>query len=112
MQTGDDVMIGGVIVAGSGSRDVLVRALGPSTGIAGALPDPSLELRDSDGNLLQANDDWKSDQQPEIEATTIPPVNDSESALVRSLNAGSYTAIVRGANNATGIALVEVYALQ
>lgn len=111
VQTGDNVMIGGVIVVGQSSEKVLVRAIGPSTGVAGALADPTLELRDKDGNLLQANDNWKTDQEAEIEATSIPPNSELESALVRTLAAGNYTAIVRGANGSTGVALVEVYGL-
>ena len=83
----------------------------------GALANPTLELRDVDGNLIDSNDDWKtradgSSQQADIEATSLAPANDSESALVESLAPGSYTAIVRGKDNATGVALVEVYALQ
>ena len=111
MLTGDNVMIGGLIVTGSSAQKVIVRAIGPSLGIEGNLLDPVLELYDGEGNLLQANDDWRSDQQQEIEATTIPPANDRESALVRSLPPAAYTAIVRGANETAGIALVEVYAL-
>jgi Domain of unknown function (DUF5122) beta-propeller len=81
--------------------------------ITGALQDPVLELHDSNGNTLAVNDNWKEAQQAEIEATGIPPRDDHESAIVTTLapsNAG-YTAIVRGANDTTGVALVEVYAL-
>ncbi|MDP9098345.1 MAG: fibronectin type III domain-containing protein [Verrucomicrobiota bacterium] len=122
VDTGDNVMIGGLIVGGpSGdSARVLVRALGPSltgAGVAGALPDPTLELHNGNGSLLATNDNWKtrpdgSSQQAEIEATTLPPANALESALVRSLPPGNYTAVVRGVNNSTGIGLVEVYNLQ
>ena len=111
VQTGADVMIGGMIVLGDQPQRVIIRAIGPSLGIEGNLLDPVLELYDSEGNLVQANDDWRTDQQADIEATTIPPTSDRESAIVRSLQAGAYTAIVRGAGETTGIAVVEVYAL-
>jgi hypothetical protein len=119
---GDNVMIGGLIVGGPGgdSARVLVRALGPSltnSGVADALADPILELHDGNGGTIASNDNWKTrpdgtSQQTEIEATTIPPTNNLESALVRVLPPGNYTAIVRGTNNSTGIGLVEVYNLQ
>jgi uncharacterized delta-60 repeat protein len=111
VQTGDNVMIGGLIVLGQDSLRVLVRAIGPSLPVPGALGDPTLELRDDNGGLIGANDNWRSDQEAEIVATTIPPSNDQESAIVRDLAPGNYTAIVRGVNNATGVALVEAYGL-
>jgi hypothetical protein len=94
-----------------------VRVLGPSISVADHLEDPVLELRNSTGTLLASNDDWKrrpdgSSQQAEIEATTIPPSNDLESALVQTLGPGTYTAIVRGKNETMGNGLVEVYNLQ
>lgn len=111
--TGDAVMIGGFIIQGSEPKKVLIRALGPSTGLAGALADPTVELRDKNGALLQANDDWRSSQEQEIIETTIPPGNDSESAILATLpaNNSDYTAIVRGVKESTGQALVEVYDL-
>jgi hypothetical protein len=114
VDTDDNVMIGGAIAGGhnnSGAR-VLVRAIGPSLtafGVSGALSDPVLELRNANGMLLSKNDDWRDSQQTEIEATTLAPTNDLESAVVTTLPAGNYTAIVRGVNNTTGVALVEVY---
>ena len=119
VDTGDNVMIGGLIVgggAGGGTARVLVRALGPSVPVAGALGDPTLELRDNSGTLVASNNNWKtrpdgSSQQAEIEATALQPGNDLESALVRTLPPGSYTAIVRGTNNTTGVGLVETYNL-
>ena len=59
--------------------------------------------------LIAANDNWRSDQEAEIIATTIPPTNDLESAIERNHTLGNYTAIVSGVNNTTGVALVEVY---
>jgi len=118
VETGDNVMIGGLIVGGGGggTARVLVRALGPSVPVAGALPDPNLELHDGSGALVASNDNWKtrpdgSSQQGEIEATALQPVNDLDSALVRTLSPGNYTAIVRGTNNNTGVGLVEAYNL-
>ena len=115
VQTGDNVLIAGTIVIGPGMQNVLVRAVGPSLPLAGKMADPTLELRDQDGALLQANDNWiDSPNKQAIIDTTIPPTNDFESAIVATLpaNNASYTAIVRGVNNTTGIAVVEVYALQ
>lgn len=116
VQSGDDVMIGGFILGeGSDPAPVLVRALGPSLtnqGLTGVLQNPTLELHNENGDLIGSNDDWKSSQQAEIEATGIPPPNKLESAIIADLPAGHYTAIVAGKNGATGIALVEVYALQ
>jgi hypothetical protein len=114
VQTDDNLMIGGFIVLGPNSQKVLVRAIGPSLsgfGVANPLPDPILELHDGDGALIASNDNWRSTQEAEIIATTIPPSSDLESAIVRNLAPGSYTAIVRGANNTTGVALVEAYGL-
>ena len=110
--TGDNRLIGGFIIQGNAPEGVIIRALGPSTGIPGALQDPTLELHDSAGNVV-SNDDWRTDptQEQFIIGTTIPPADDRESAIVAGLDPGSYTAIVAGKNGATGIALVEVYDL-
>jgi hypothetical protein len=93
---------------------LLIRAIGPSlqsAGVGNPLQDPFLELHDSAGVTIATNDDWKSDQQIEIQATTIPPTNDKEAAILSTLAPGNYTAIVRG-HNGTGVGLVEVYNLQ
>jgi hypothetical protein len=111
VQTGDNVMIAGTIVQGGPPQRVIVRALGPSVPLAGTLTDPTLELRDGHGALLASNDDWRDSQESEIFATGLSPSNNLESAIVTILPAGGYTAIVRGLNNTTGVALVEVYAL-
>ena len=110
-QTGDDVMIGGLIVLGAQPTNTIVRAIGPSLPVTGALADPTLELRDSNGAIIASNDNWRDTQETAIIATTIPPTNDAESAIVTTLAPGSYTAIVRGKNNTTGVALVEAYQL-
>jgi hypothetical protein len=112
--TGDEVMIGGTIIAGGVPARVLFRAIGPSLanfGIANALGDPVLELYDGNGVPIAASYDWRDTQEAEIIATGLPPSNNLESAILRDLAPGPYTAIVRGLNNTTGVALVEVYNL-
>jgi hypothetical protein len=115
VQTGDNALIAGTIILGQGTQKVIVRAIGPSLPIAGALANPTMELRDQNGGLIQANDNWvdSPDKQAIIDST-IPPTNDLESAIIATLpaNGASFTAIVRGVNDTTGIAVVEVYALQ
>jgi hypothetical protein len=113
VRTGDNVMIAGMIVQ-SNSQKVIVCALGPTLsgfGITNPLANPTLELRDANANLLSVNDNWKTTQQTEIMASGKAPPNDLESAIVRTLTPGTYTAIVAGANSTTGVALVEVYTL-
>jgi uncharacterized delta-60 repeat protein len=114
--TGNDVLIGGTIIGGNtGSlQRVLVRALGPSlasAGIASPLANPTLSLRDANGNVIANNDDWKDSQQADIAATGKAPPNDHESAIVALLAPGNYTAIVAGKNGTTGVALIEFYSL-
>jgi predicted outer membrane repeat protein len=112
VQNGDNVLIAGLIVAGFEPQKLLVRATGPSLNIPGKLLDPMLELRDANGALIQANDNWvDSPNKQAILESTIPPTNDFESAIVANLPAhgASYTAIVRGVNNTIGVAVVEVY---
>ena len=111
VQTDDNVLIAGMIVLGQDPLRVIVRAIGPSLNISGKLADPTLELRDGNGGLIRSNDNWRSDQEAEIIATTIPPSNDLESAIVQTLTPGNYTAILRGVNGTTGIAVVEAYGL-
>lgn len=112
--TGDNALIGGFIITGSEAKKVIIRALGPSLGsqgVAGVLQNPTLELIDGGGRRMAFNDDWRSEQQGEIEATTIPPGNEAESAIVATLAPGAYTAVMRGAGESTGVGLVEVYDL-
>ena len=111
VETGENVMIGGFIVGGGPAR-VMVRAIGPSLGAAGvqgALQNPTLSLVNASGVVVRANDNWKDSQRQAIEDSGIKPSDDRESALIEVLGAGSYTAIVRGSGNTTGVALVEVY---
>lgn len=117
VETGESVMIGGLIAGPTNTvgGQMLVRAIGPSLanfGVPNTLPDPTLELRDGNGGLLASNNDWRDTQQTAIQATGIPPSHVNESAILTTLSPGGYTAIVRGAGNTTGVALVEVYNLQ
>ncbi len=112
--SGDDVMIGGLIVGGSEPTKVLIRAIGPSLSafrVAGALEDPILELYNGDGSLIFENNDWRAEQEQQILATTIQPSDEKEAAIIATLPPGQYTAIVRGAGDSTGVALIEIYKL-
>ncbi|MDQ6624821.1 MAG: hypothetical protein M3Y69_01590 [Verrucomicrobiota bacterium] len=111
--TGDNALIAGFIVTGTGSKKIVVRGIGPSLPFGDSLADPTLELRDSSGKLLAANDNWKDSQQAEVEATGVPPGNNLEAAIVATLpaNNSSYTAILRGKNNTIGFGTVEAYDL-
>jgi hypothetical protein len=112
VQTGDSVGIGGFIITGTAPKHVLLRAIGPSiTGVPNVLTDPVLELHGPGAFVTITNDNWRDTQEVEIQATGIPPTNDLESAIVATLAPGAYTAIVRGNNNITGVALIEVYDL-
>lgn len=112
VQTGDNVLIGGFIIVGTDMQRVLMRAIGPSLPVAGNLADPILELHDGNGATLATNDNWMdAPNRQEIIDTTIPPTNNAESAILQTLAPATYTAIVRGANATTGVALVEVYGL-
>jgi phospholipase/lecithinase/hemolysin len=112
--TGDNVSIIGFIITGTNTKKVLLRAIGPSLsghGVSGPISDPTLTLYDNAGRVLTSNDNWRDTQQAEIQATGAAPTNPLESAIVRTLNPGSYTAILRGKNGGTGIGLVEIYDL-
>ncbi|MDQ6622340.1 MAG: hypothetical protein M3Y86_02490, partial [Verrucomicrobiota bacterium] len=113
--TGDDVLIGGFIVDGAQPKKLLVRATGPSLsqyGLTGVLADPVLELHDGTGKLIAQNDNWQSGgQASDIIATGKMPLDPAEPAIITTVNPGSYTVIIRGANNGQGVALVEAYEL-
>lgn len=113
VQTDDKILIGGFIITGSATK-VLIRAIGPElagSGVFNALQDTTLELRDVNQALIEENDDWKSTNRQAIEASGAPPKDDRESAIVRTLEPGNYTALVRGKDNTTGVGLVEIYRL-
>ena len=124
VQTGDNVMIGGFMVQGTEPKRVIIRAIGPDLtqyGVPDALANPTLELHDGTGALIASNNNWMttiiggiitSNQVHEIQASGYAPGNPLDSAIIADLPAGNYTAIVRGVNNLTGVALVEVYSLQ
>ena len=116
VETGDSVLIGGFVINSPNNDRVVVRAIGPSLSnppfnITNALQNPSLFLFDANGTMFASNDDWRSTQQADLIATGLQPSNDLESAIVITLTPGNYTAIVRGVNGTTGVALVEVYGL-
>lgn len=115
--TGDNVIIGGFIIAGSTKKTIVLRGIGPSLAVNGSpvpgtLQDPVIELHRGDGTLLFANDNWKQSQRERIQATGLAPTDDRESAIVMSLDPGSYTVIVSGKQDTTGIALFEAYDIE
>lgn len=113
----DDVLIGGVIVRGGNSSRVVFRAIGPSTKVndtpvPGRMEDPTLELHDGNGALMTSNDNWReAPNSAEVQSSGLAPGDDRESAILTTLGSGNYTAIVRGKDKSTGIALVEAYNL-
>jgi uncharacterized delta-60 repeat protein len=112
--TGDNVLICGAILGGTHPTEVLVRALGPSltaSGVTGALQDPTLTLHNANGFLVGSNEDWKDYDEVNIRSTEAAPTDNREAAILSVLQPGNYTAVVRGKNNTTGIALVEFYSL-
>jgi hypothetical protein len=115
VELGDDVMIAGFILTGDQSTNVILRAIGPSLSeshISQPLADPELELYDGSGSLIFQNDNWRSTQEAQIVASGMAPSAETESAIVITLPAGNYTAVVRGVGGSEGVALVEIYALE
>jgi hypothetical protein len=111
VETGDNVLIGGIIPS-KGLTKVVLRAIGPSLvnfGITNPLLDPTLELYDASGTPIASNDNWQSSQKDLIEAMQLAPNDARESAILVTLQPGAHTAIVRGKNGTTGIAVVEAY---
>jgi Tol biopolymer transport system component len=113
--TSDNIVIAGFILGGnSGNDQVLLRGIGPSftaAGVPNALADPTLELRDSNGVLLLANNDWQDDPTMPVLPPGLQPTSPLESVIMATLPPGLYTALLAGVNNGTGIGLVEVYDL-
>jgi hypothetical protein len=115
VSTGDNIVIAGFILGGKSNDDrIVLRGIGPSlteVGVANALADPMLELRDSNGALLAANNDWQDNpaQAAELIAAGLAPTNQLESGIAALLPPGPYTALLLGRNSGTGIGLVEVY---
>jgi len=113
--TGDSVLIGGIIVRGVAPETVLFRAIGPDLanfGVANALANPVIDVRDANGARIAFNDNWKDSQEAQISGTGLQPANDNDAAALLTLPAGNYTAIVSGVNSTTGVALVEAYEIQ
>lgn len=111
VQTGDNVLIGGFIINGSAPKQVLVRAIGPSLAaqsVPSPLMDPVLSLHDGTGQIA-SNDDWQSDPNANSIPTQLRPTDTRESAILITLQPGSYTAIISGKNGTTGVALAEIY---
>lgn len=108
---GDNVLIGGMIVVGQLPLNVIIRAIGPSLPVPGAMLDPMLELYDGNGLVIGSNDNWRTTQQTAIMQTGVAPTRDAESAIVTALSPGTYTAIVRGVNGTGGVAVIEAYHL-
>lgn len=112
---GDDILIGGFIIGSRNTANVVLRALGPSlgvAGVAGALNDPKLTLYDGNGVALGSNDNWQdSPAAADLELLGLAPTDPAESATLTTLSPGSYTAVVQSADGATGVGLVEVYNL-
>ena len=114
VQTGDRVGVGGFIITGSAPKQVLLRAIGPSLthfGVPNVLVDPVLELHGPAGFITVTNDNWRDTQEIGIAATGIAPSISAESAIMATLSPGAYTGIVKGKNNTSGVALIEVYDL-
>ena len=109
VESGDNALIAGFIISGSAPKTVIIRGLGTSLGIAGALADPTLELNTPTG--LVVNDDWRSTDQQAIIASGVPPSSDLEAAIVATLAPGGYTAVMRGKDGTSGVGLLEVYEL-
>ena len=114
VEIGNGVGIGGFIITGSAPKQVLLRAIGPSLthfGVPNVLVDPVMELHGPAGFVTVINDNWRDTQEIGIQATSIPPTDNLESAIMATLNPGSYTAIVKGKNNTSGVGLIEIYDL-
>ncbi|MDQ3199859.1 MAG: aryl-sulfate sulfotransferase [Verrucomicrobiota bacterium] len=113
--SGDEALIGGFIITGTGSKQVVLRAIGPSladSGVPGVLANPVLTLFDASGQLVATNDDWQSDPgATEIAANGLAPTDPAEAATIQTLAAGAYTFVVSGQDTSTGIGLVEAYDL-
>jgi hypothetical protein len=114
VETGENVGIGGFIITGTASKQVIIRGIGPSLtryDIVNVLEDPVLELHGPGDFATMINDDWRDTQEAEIQATGIPPTDDREPAIIVTLAPGAYTVILTGKAETPGVALVEVYDL-
>jgi len=114
VQTADNILIGGFIILDAPLK-VVLRGIGPSLakfGVEGALADPTLELHDSNGVLVLANDNWKdAANMTDIQDLGLAPTDDLESAILITLQPGSYTTQIRGKGNTTGVGIAEIFGL-
>ncbi len=116
VSTGDRVLIGGFIITGTSQKRVIIRGIGPSSTANGVpadqtLQDPVLELRNGEGVLITTNDNWRDSQEAEIQQSGLAPQNANESAIIRNLDPGRYTAVLFGKGDTSGIGLVESFDL-
>jgi len=114
VETGDDALIGGFIITGNASKKLIIRAIGPSLtqfGLTDLLANPVLQLRGPNGSLMTSNDNWRENQETDIQNSGVAPTNDLESAIIAMLPPANYTAIVRGIEDTTGVGVVELYDL-
>jgi hypothetical protein len=114
VSTGDNILVGGLILNGVTPKRVMLRGIGPSlsASLPNALANPTMQLFNGNGDSLATNDNWKdAPNAAEITATGIAPTNDAESAILMPLGPGAYTAVVNGVNNGTGNGVVEIYRL-
>ena len=109
VETGHNALIAGFIITGNSPKNVIIRGMGTSLPVPNALANPTLELSMPGGSVF--NDNWRSTQEQAIIASGIPPASDFESAIMATLEPGSYTAVMRGSGNTTGVGLLEVYDL-
>jgi hypothetical protein len=110
--SGNNALIAGFVIRGTAPKKLVIRGIGPSlkgAGISDPLEHPIIELHDSAGAVMAVNDGWKASQEQEIAASGLAPADDREAAIIRSLNPGAYTAVLRGSGDTTGTGLVEVY---
>lgn len=106
-----NLLIGGFIVTGNAPKKLVIRALGPSLPVGGAMQDPVLEIHAGDGTVLASNDNWHSDDPQSIIDSQVPPTSDAEAAIVAAFQPGGYTAIVHGKDGTTGVGQLEIYDL-
>jgi len=114
--TGDDILIAGFNISGAGSKQLLIRAVGPGLAafvVTGTLADPKLEIFNGAGQKQTENDNWVATLVPTFRLVGAfdLAVGSRDAALVAVLPPGSYTVQVRGADGGTGEALVEIYEL-
>ncbi|HYP16092.1 MAG TPA: hypothetical protein VEQ65_02690, partial [Opitutus sp.] len=119
VETGDGIMISGLVITGTGSRRVLVRALGPNladVGVTGTLSDPVISVINSSGAVVAGNDNWSDGSSIAMMSATSAAAGagplrpgSKDAAIITQLPSGAYTIHVKGNGSASGVALLEVY---